>query len=324
MIDGFRFFPITQFFNEMMMIDQLIICIFVDGMVVLICGLGIKMMMDQLIRGPGFMPPQAKPPMALNLTDPSPNSSSKVQKQIDYYFRILRWILIHGFSHVMQAIGAVFALATVSIPTMYAFRRLATSMDKFSKVASEEVPGTLSSLKLSGSVPWIQWIIYHGTLPDGQEVAVKVGSATSTQGIREFENELNLLSAIRHENLVPLLGYYCENDQQILVYPFMSNSSLQDCLYGEASKKKVLDWPTRISIALGLFYLHTFAGRGIIHRDVKSSNILLDHSMYAKVAEKRRKRKAETEKASFVDWFHEMCSYQFVVLLIGCRTLRIS
>ncbi|KAK9091064.1 hypothetical protein Sjap_024241 [Stephania japonica] len=117
-------------------------------MVVLICGLGIKMMMDQLIRGPGFMPPpQARPPMAPNLTDHSPNSSNKVRKQIDYYFS---WILIHGFSHVMQAIGAVFALATVSIPTMNAFRRLATSMDKFSKVASEEVPGTLSSLKLSG------------------------------------------------------------------------------------------------------------------------------------------------------------------------------
>ncbi|KAK9153214.1 hypothetical protein Sjap_000694 [Stephania japonica] len=152
---------------------------------------------------------------------------------------------------------------------MNAFRRLATSMDKFSKVASEEVPGTLSSLQLSrleindltqqlskirsimnyliksnsdedskAPFPGFKWIIYHGTLPDGQEVAVKVGSATSTQGTREFENELNLLSAIRHENLVPLLGYYCENDQQILVYPFMSNGSLQDCLYGEASKRK--------------------------------------------------------------------------------------
>ncbi|KAG5059165.1 hypothetical protein JHK87_000194 [Glycine soja] len=99
--------------------------------------------------------------------------------------------------------------------------------------------------------------VYRGTLNDGQEVAVKVRSATSTQGTREFDNELNLLSAIQHENLVPLLGYCNENDQQILMYPFMSNGSLQDRLYG----------------------------RSVIHRDVKSSNILLDHSMCAKVAD---------------------------------------
>ncbi|XP_061949250.1 nodulation receptor kinase-like isoform X1 [Populus nigra] len=131
--------------------------------------------------------------------------------------------------------------------------------------------------------------VYRGTLPDGQEVAVKVRSSTSTQGTREFDNELTLLSALRHENLVPLLGYCCENDQQILVYPFMSNGSLQDRLYGEAAKRKTLDWPTRLSIALGaargLTYLHTFSGRCIIHRDVKSSNILLDHSMNAKVTD---------------------------------------
>uniref|UniRef100_M1D0Q8 Symbiosis receptor-like kinase n=1 Tax=Solanum tuberosum TaxID=4113 RepID=M1D0Q8_SOLTU len=108
--------------------------------------------------------------------------------------------------------------------------------------------------------------VYRGTLPDGVEVAVKVRSATSTQGIREFNNELNLLSAITHENLVPLLGYCCENEQQILVYPFMSNSSLQDRLYG-------------------LLHLHTFSDRCLIHRDVKSSNILLDQSMCAKVAD---------------------------------------
>ncbi|XP_047965266.1 nodulation receptor kinase-like isoform X2 [Salvia hispanica] len=131
--------------------------------------------------------------------------------------------------------------------------------------------------------------VYRGTLADGQEVAVKVRSATSTQGTREFDNELNLLSAIRHENLVPLIGYCCENDQQILVYPFMSNGSLQDRLYGAAAKRKVLDWPTRLSIALGaargLTYLHTFSERCVIHRDVKSSNILLDHSMSAKVSD---------------------------------------
>lgn len=131
--------------------------------------------------------------------------------------------------------------------------------------------------------------VYRGTLTDGQEVAMKVRSSTSTQGTREFENELNLLSKIRHENLVPLLGFCSENDQQILVYPFMSNGSLQDRLYGEAAKRKTLDWATRLSIALGaargLTYLHSFATRCIIHRDVKSSNILLDHSMCAKVAD---------------------------------------
>ncbi|XP_021992578.1 nodulation receptor kinase isoform X2 [Helianthus annuus] len=130
--------------------------------------------------------------------------------------------------------------------------------------------------------------VYRGTLV-GREVAVKVRSATSTQGTREFNNELTLLSAIQHENLVPLLGYCCENEQQILVYPFMSNGSLQDRLYGEASKRRALDWPTRLSIALGsargLSYLHTFSGGSVIHRDVKSSNILLDDSMCAKVAD---------------------------------------
>ncbi|KAG2637794.1 hypothetical protein PVAP13_2NG544200 [Panicum virgatum] len=131
--------------------------------------------------------------------------------------------------------------------------------------------------------------VYRGTLPHGQEVAVKVRSSSSIQGTREFNSELGLLSAVWHENLVPLIGYCSEKDQQILVYPFMSNGSLQDRLYGEASKRKVLDWPTRLSVCIGaargLVYLHNFAGRCIIHRDIKSSNILLDHSMCGKVAD---------------------------------------
>lgn len=131
--------------------------------------------------------------------------------------------------------------------------------------------------------------VYHGILPHGQEIAVKVRSSTSVQGTREFNNEVNFLSTIKHENLVPLLGYCSENNQQILVYPFMSNGSLQDRLYGEASKRKTLDWPTRLSIMLGaakgLLYLHTFSERCIIHRDVKSSNILLDHSMCGKLTD---------------------------------------
>ncbi|KAJ0098206.1 hypothetical protein Patl1_28393 [Pistacia atlantica] len=118
--------------------------------------------------------------------------------------------------------------------------------------------------------------VYRGTLPDGQEVAVKVRSSTSTQGTREFENEL-----FGMRTWFLFFGYCCENDQQILVYPFMSNGSLLDRLYGEAAKRKTLDWPTRLSIALGA----ARGKRSLIHRDVKSSNILLDHSMCAKVAD---------------------------------------
>ncbi|MCO5601070.1 hypothetical protein L7F22_055187 [Adiantum nelumboides] len=127
--------------------------------------------------------------------------------------------------------------------------------------------------------------VYYGILSDGQAIAVKVRSTTSIQGLREFTNELTLLSKIRHTNLVPLIGFCPE--QQILVYPYMSNGSLQDRLYGEASCRKPLDWITRLNIAArGLHFLHTSSGaRCIIHRDVKSSNILLDNSMVAKVAD---------------------------------------
>ncbi|XP_002979562.2 nodulation receptor kinase [Selaginella moellendorffii] len=130
--------------------------------------------------------------------------------------------------------------------------------------------------------------VFYGTL-SGQAVAVKARSSSSIQGTREFNTELNLLSRIQHENLVPLLGFCAEDEQEILIYPYMPNGSLQDRLYGEGFKRKPLDWPTRLSIALGaakgLSFLHAGGDLSIIHRDIKSSNILLDQSMTAKVAD---------------------------------------
>ncbi|CAM6065270.1 unnamed protein product [Sphagnum tenellum] len=127
--------------------------------------------------------------------------------------------------------------------------------------------------------------VYYGKLEDGQEVAIKVLDVKSTQGPSEFFNEVDVLSKVSHRNLVSLIGYCHEDNQQMLIYEFMHKGSLRDHLYAEK-----LDWKSRLNIALnaarGLEYLHSGSNRSIIHRDVKSSNILLSNNMeIAKVAD---------------------------------------
>ncbi|CAM6085412.1 unnamed protein product [Calypogeia fissa] len=131
-------------------------------------------------------------------------------------------------------------------------------------------------------------LVYHGKLPNGQEVAVKVKSTDSRQGLTEFLNEVELLSRIHHRNLVSLVGYCEEGKQQIIIYVYVSNGTLRDHLYGDKTRKP-LNWRTRLDIALnaarGIEYLHTDCNPRIIHRDVKSSNILIDENMVAKVCD---------------------------------------
>lgn len=131
--------------------------------------------------------------------------------------------------------------------------------------------------------------VYLGKLPDGKLVAVKVRFDKSQLGADSFLNEVSLLSQIRHQNLVSLEGFCHESKQQILVYEYLPGGSLADNLYGRSSKTVTLSWVRRLKIAVdaakGIDYLHNGSDPRIIHRDVKSSNILMDTEMNAKVCD---------------------------------------
>ncbi|KAI9111753.1 hypothetical protein K1719_017443 [Acacia pycnantha] len=130
--------------------------------------------------------------------------------------------------------------------------------------------------------------VYKGLIHDGvTTVAVKRCNPTSHQGYREFQNEINLLPSFCHMNLVSLLGYCQEDNELILVYEYMAEGTLRDHLY--KTQKQPLPWIQRIEICIaaarGLHYLHTGTRHPVIHRDVKSANILLDHNLVAKIAD---------------------------------------
>uniref|UniRef100_A0A3Q7HY23 non-specific serine/threonine protein kinase n=1 Tax=Solanum lycopersicum TaxID=4081 RepID=A0A3Q7HY23_SOLLC len=132
-------------------------------------------------------------------------------------------------------------------------------------------------------------VVYYGKLKDGKEIAVKLLTNNSFQGKREFSNEVALLSRIHHRNLVQFLGFCQEDGKSILVYEFMHNGTLKEHLYGPQSPDRRINWIRRLEIAedsaKGIEYLHTGCVPSIIHRDVKTSNILLDKNTRAKVSD---------------------------------------
>lgn len=157
--------------------------------------------------------------------------------------------------------------------------------------------------------------VYRGTLPTGQLVAVKRSQQGSLQGSLEFRTEIELLSRVHHKNVVSLVGFCLDQGEQMLVYEYIPNGTLKESLTGEISCGSInpvsdasfvvahayclkispgksgvrLDWKRRLRVILGtakgIAYLHELADPPIVHRDIKSSNVLLDERLNAKVSD---------------------------------------
>ncbi|GKV27221.1 hypothetical protein SLEP1_g36415 [Rubroshorea leprosula] len=144
--------------------------------------------------------------------------------------------------------------------------------------------------------------VYLGTLNDGTHVAVKVLSSSSKQGYKEFQAEAQLLIIVHHKNLVSLVGYCDEDDNKALVYENLVNGNLRQHL--SDGNTNILSWIERLQIAVdaahGLEYLHNGCRPPIVHRDLKTSNILLTENMQAKIADFGLSRAFSTEFASHI------------------------
>ncbi|KAI4385083.1 hypothetical protein MLD38_003145 [Melastoma candidum] len=132
-------------------------------------------------------------------------------------------------------------------------------------------------------------VVYQGRLVNGTEVAVKKLLNNLGQAEKEFRVEVEAIGHVRHKNLVRLLGYCIEGVHRMLVYEYVNNGNLEEWLHGSIRSDGGLPWDARMKVALGtakaLAYLHEAIEPKVVHRDIKSSNILMDTEFNAKVSD---------------------------------------
>nr|XP_017244303.1 PREDICTED: cysteine-rich receptor-like protein kinase 42 [Daucus carota subsp. sativus] len=169
--------------------------------------------------------------------------------------------------------GDILGVTKLQGPTIYRYKDLKSATKNFSEECKIGEGGF-------GDV-------YKGIISNGNIVAVKKHAVRTSKEMADFESEVRLIANVHHRNIIRLLGCSGKGPVQILVYEYMENGSLDTFLYG--NKRGTLSWKQRIDIILGiargLAYLHEQFHVCIIHRDVKSSNILLDDDFQPKIAD---------------------------------------
>ncbi|XP_010447006.1 PREDICTED: pto-interacting protein 1-like isoform X1 [Camelina sativa] len=131
--------------------------------------------------------------------------------------------------------------------------------------------------------------VYRGVLENGKGIAVKILKSSSKEAMKDFVHEINIISSLSHQNVSPLLGVCVQNNDLISVYNLSTIGSLEETLHGKQKGKHVLSWKERFKIAIGLAeaidYLHNRCPKPVIHRDVKTSNVILTDELQPQLSD---------------------------------------